>query len=158
MIQIYYGSGKGKTTAALGAGLRACGAGLSVSMVQFLKSSSSSELKSAPFYIYPSPDAVPFEFDEESFEEYKEWLFEAFRFVRECSSDVIILDEALDLVSLGFVSGDDIASFLCDDKEYIITGHEKCSEVFDKADYISKIECERHPYYSGVKARKGFEF
>ena len=49
MIHIYYGFGKGKTTSALGLGVRASGGGLNVVLVQFLKDNKSSELKSLPF-------------------------------------------------------------------------------------------------------------
>lgn len=38
-IQVYYGNGRGKTTAALGLGIRAAGVGKQVIMVQFLKKS-----------------------------------------------------------------------------------------------------------------------
>lgn len=39
MIHYYYGYGKGKTTGALGLGMRAHGAGMSILLVQFLKDS-----------------------------------------------------------------------------------------------------------------------
>ena len=42
-IHVYYGDGKGKTTAAMGLVLRAAGSGLDVLMFQFLKDNSSSE-------------------------------------------------------------------------------------------------------------------
>lgn len=158
MIQIYYGLGKGKTTAAIGAGMRAHGAGLSVSMVQFLKSCTSSEINSIPFKVFQSPQSVPFRFDDESFEEYKEWISSAFEFVRCCESEVIILDEILDLIDLGFAEQEDIISLVSGTGEYILTGHGKFDAVFGIADYISRIECEKHPYYQGCKARLGFEF
>jgi len=37
LIQVYTGDGKGKTTAAIGQGIRALGRGYTVYMVQFLK-------------------------------------------------------------------------------------------------------------------------
>ncbi|MEQ8199417.1 MAG: cob(I)yrinic acid a,c-diamide adenosyltransferase, partial [Clostridiaceae bacterium] len=37
MVQIYTGEGKGKSTAAIGQGIRAAGNGLKVIMIQFLK-------------------------------------------------------------------------------------------------------------------------
>ena len=44
MLHIYTGNGKGKTTAAVGLAVRACGAGLRVAVFQFLKNGSSSEI------------------------------------------------------------------------------------------------------------------
>ena len=55
MIQIYYGFGKGKTTAAIGQGMRAKGAGNTVTLVQFLKDNKSSELSVLPFDIFNAP-------------------------------------------------------------------------------------------------------
>ena len=45
LLHVYTGSGKGKTTAAVGLCVRARGAGLSVVFVQFLKGSATSELQ-----------------------------------------------------------------------------------------------------------------
>ena len=44
MIQVYTGDGKGKTTAAIGQGIRAYGNRLRVVMIQFLKSNETGEL------------------------------------------------------------------------------------------------------------------
>lgn len=44
-VQVYTGDGKGKTTAALGQGLRAIGRGLKVVMAQLLKGIESGELE-----------------------------------------------------------------------------------------------------------------
>ena len=42
-VHVYYGHGKGKTTAAVGQAVRAAGAGLRILFFQFLKDNSSSE-------------------------------------------------------------------------------------------------------------------
>ena len=47
LVHIYTGDGKGKTSAAVGLGLRAWGRGMKVLMVQFLKGSQSGELIAA---------------------------------------------------------------------------------------------------------------
>ena len=44
-IHLYYGDGKGKTTAAMGQVIRAAGSGLKVLVFQFLKNNESSERK-----------------------------------------------------------------------------------------------------------------
>ena len=45
LVHIYYGDGKGKTTAAMGQAIRAAGSGLDVLVFQFMKDNSSSERK-----------------------------------------------------------------------------------------------------------------
>ncbi len=58
MIHYYYGNGKGKTSAAAGACVRALGAGMRCAFVQFHKNGSSSEISlleklGADIYICP---------------------------------------------------------------------------------------------------------
>ena len=43
LIHVYYGDGKGKTTAAVGQAVRAAGAGLRVLFFQFMKDNTSNE-------------------------------------------------------------------------------------------------------------------
>lgn len=52
--------GKGKTTAAIGQGMRAKGAGNTVTLVQFLKDNKQAELSVLPFDIFNAPDTLPF--------------------------------------------------------------------------------------------------
>lgn len=154
MIHIYYGYGKGKTTSALGAGMRANGAGMKVLLVQFLKDNKSSELSALPFEIFTSPDSLPFNPDDT----YCSWIDSAVEYIKGSDADLIILDEFLDITDK-FIPVNTAVSLICNSKaEVIITGHSEVKELFDKADYITYFEKIRHPYDNGVQARRGIEY
>ena len=85
MIQIYYGFGKGKTTAAIGQGMRAKGAGNTVTLVQFLKDNKSSELSVLPFDIFNAPDTLPFN----PGKEYQAWVDSAIDYIMSSKSNMI---------------------------------------------------------------------
>lgn len=153
MIHYYYGFGKGKTSSAVGAGMRAYGAGMSVLFVQFFKDNKSSERSVLPFEVYPCPESLPFNVGEE----YKVFVDKAVEYIKTCNSDVIILDEFADLIPR-FLSVDEMKSIFSPDKEYIITGHNYLPDLGDIADYVTRFEKIKHPYDSGVPSRKGIEF
>lgn len=153
MIHYYYGFGKGKTSSAVGAGMRAYGAGMSVLFVQFFKDNKSSERSVLPFEVYLCPESLPFNVGDE----YKSFVKKAVEYIKTANSDVIILDEFADLIPR-FLSVDEMKSIFSSDKEYIITGHNYLNELGDIADYVTRFEKIKHPYDSGVPARKGIEF
>ncbi len=155
MIHIYYGYGKGKTSSAVGAGMRASGAGMSVALVQFLKNSKSSELKAVPFSVFKSPDNLSFNPDSS----YRDWINSALEYIKSSDADMIILDEFLDVTG-DFVTPEQALEILSlfKNKELIITGHKKVDFLFDTADYITFFEKVKHPFDKGVSARKGIEY
>lgn len=154
MIHIYYGYGKGKTSSAIGAGMRAYGAGLSVLLVQFFKDNQSSERRVLPFEVYRSPDVLPFNPDSS----YKGWVDSALEYVKNSSADMIILDEFLDTADK-FISAQDFIKLIKALKgEVIITGHQKNQKIFEVADYITCFEKIKHPFDKGIKAREGVEY
>ena len=106
-----------------------------------------------PFDIFEAPDSLPFN----PGDEYKEWVDKAVKYIESNDSDMIILDEFLDLIPK-FLSADDALNLLRKNKEYILTGHTRIEPLFDKADYITNFQKEKHPYDKGVKARKGIEY
>ncbi len=153
MIHIYYGCGKGKTTAALGAGMRAFGAGMSVALVQLLKDNKSSEISAVPFKVFNAPDCVKFN----PGEEYMPCVKNACEFIKNVDADVIILDEFLDAIP-DYISEETALDLLNRNAEYIITGHKRVDSIFSRADYITFMKKEKHPYDKGVCARLGIEY
>ncbi len=153
MIHYYYGYGKGKTTGALGLGMRAHGAGMSVLLVQFLKDSKSSELNSLPFDVFKAPDSLPFNPDNS----YKAWVDSAIDYVKTSDYQVVILDEFADIIPK-FISLDSALELIDGNREFVITGHRAIDALIERADYVSEIEKIKHPYDSGTVARRGIEY
>ena len=167
MIHLYYGDGKGKTSAALGLLLRASGAGLRVALARFLKDDTSAELiplRTLPYVsLLPSPKKMKFLW--EMTEEEKaacaadtRRLFEA-SVSQDC--DVLILDEVTDAVNSGLLQEEALLSFLDrkpENMEVILTGREPSDSVKQRADYITQFLSRRHPYDQGFQARRGIEY
>ena len=168
-IHIYYGDGKGKTTAAVGQIIRAAGAGLNVLVFQFLKDNSSSERKIleslSNVTCLPGREEVKFfhQMSNEERAEAKHYNNKALdEIVKFCSPfDVLFMDEALCAVQLGLLSEDKLLSFLeCKPEglEIILTGHEVSERVEEAADYVTERRKIKHPYDAGQAARKGIEY
>ncbi|MBS5934718.1 MAG: cob(I)yrinic acid a,c-diamide adenosyltransferase [Clostridiales bacterium] len=154
IVQVYYGNGKGKTTAAVGQCIRAASLGYEVIIIQFLKGRDSEEFS---FLSKLEPDIKLFRFEkakesyidlteEEQLEEKKN-ILNGVNFARkvietgEC--DVLVLDEILGLVDLGLITIDDIVKLINLRDDYyklVFTGLNLPEELIDHVDMISKIE------------------
>lgn len=172
LIQIYTGDGKGKTTAAIGQGIRALGRGYTVYMVQFLKSQDTGELKvleklepSFKVFRFEKKRGFVFNLSKDELAELKNEVCTAFDFVKavlengEC--DVFILDEIMAAMSNGLVDIDDVADVLKNKPsgvEIILTGRDAPDKILELADYVSQIMCKEHPFERGIGARKGIEY
>jgi cob(I)alamin adenosyltransferase len=172
LVHIYTGNGKGKTTAAVGLGVRACGSGLRVLMVQFLKGTPSGEIKSIQklepgFRVYRGKDTKKFtwQMNEEekaqAFSEQQKILEYAYDAVQRGEVDLLIFDEALGAMSSGFLNKEAIIDFIKNKPEHleiVLTGRGAPEELIELADYVSEIKNVKHPAEKGIKARKGIEF
>ncbi len=168
-IHVYYGDGKGKTTAAVGQVIRAAGSGLNVLMFQFLKNNSSSErkiLEELPgITCLPGKDQVKFYSQMSGQEriELRRYNTKALdEIIKFCSNfDVLFLDEILCAVWLGALSEDKLLSFL-EHKPYeleiILTGHQVSERMLETADYVTEMKKIKHPYDEGLQARPGIEY
>lgn len=171
-IQIYTGDGKGKTTAALGLGLRAVGRGFKVIMIQFLKSGMSGELDAvksfdAKFQILSFSKTNKFIKDMSSEEKEKLYaltqqeLGTLHRILDSNECDILILDEIFaalhaELVSLRQVL--DIIEKKPSCMELVLTGRNVPDEIAQKADLITEMRAIKHYADKGVRARPGIEF
>lgn len=166
-IQVYTGSGKGKTTAALGLALRAAGAGLRVCIIQFIKKRTCSEHKALEryqdhitikqcgqgFILKRKASSADIKAAVEGIEEVK-------KVVRSGSVDLLILDEANIAVSRGLISRDDLLEVMemkPRDMELVITGRYADNEIMAKADLVTEMREVKHYAHKGVKARRGIE-
>lgn len=168
-IHIYYGYGKGKTTAAVGQVIRAAGSGLQVLVFQFMKDNSSSErniLEQIPnITCLPGRDRIRFinQMNGEQKAELRHYNTKALdEIVKFCSHfDVLFLDEILCAVQLGVLSEDKLMRFLEHKPrglEIIMTGHEVTQRMVDISDYATEMMKIKHPYDNGQSAREGIEY
>lgn len=168
-IHLYYGDGKGKTTAAVGQVIRAAGSGLQVLVFQFLKNNESSERK----ILEQIPNITclngrePVKFvsrmngDEKA--ETRRYNNKALdEIVKFCSPfDVLLMDEALCAVQLNVLSEEKLLSFLKHKPrglEVILTGHVITEDLLEVADYVTQMTKIKHPYDQGKLAREGIEY
>lgn len=154
IVQVYYGQGKGKTTAAVGQCIQAASLGKEVIMIQFLKGKDSDEFS---FLTKLEPDIKLFRFEkaheyyrnlnEEEKKEEKKNIINGFNFARkvietgEC--DVLVLDEVLGLIDLEIITVVDVIKLITLKDDYsrlVLTGQNLPEELVPYADFISKIE------------------
>lgn len=166
LVHLYWGEGKGKTTAAMGLALRALGAGLRVTVVQFLKDGASAELeplRRLGAAVYTGQKGMKFAFQmtgqEKAEVRAQHTRLLAGALAQPC--DLLVLDEAcaaeeLDLIEQGLlqkaVQGRPAG------REVVLTGRTPAPWMTEAADYSTEMRCHRHPYAQGVPARLGIEF
>jgi len=168
LIIVNTGNGKGKTTAALGIALRACGYGMKVTMLQFFKGKwKYGELRSAPkletFEICPLGQG--FTWESKDIEVDKRLVREAWQVasaeILSGKYDLVILDEINYAISYGFLPVEDVVEFLKNKPpllHVILTGRNAKPEVIEIADMVTEMTEIKHPFNEGIVAQKGIEF
>lgn len=171
MIHVYFGDGKGKTTAAVGIALRAAGSKMKVMFVQFLKTEFSGERNALSAVENVTLTSCPLEmkFTNEMDEHERQQASVMFRglFERSVATalseryDMIVLDEVFDVMNEGMISEADVFEFITNapnSTEIIMTGHNPSKRFIDAADYVTEFKKIKHPYDRGVIGRIGIEF
>jgi cob(I)alamin adenosyltransferase len=168
LVQIYTGDGKGKTTAALGLTLRACGHGWKVFIAQFAKGMDYGELRSLERFSdlvtlrqYGRDCFIRREPGEEDIRLARAGWQEARRVLGEGKHDLVVLDEIGIALHYRLVSLDEVEALL--DRrppatELVLTGRKIPESLFARADLVTEMREVKHYYAAGVQAREGIEF
>lgn len=166
-IQVYTGSGKGKTTAAFGLALRAAGAGLKVYIGQFLKKGSYSELNSInklKEFIKIEQFGAKHLITEKIREEDKELARRGFERIKKIifsgEYDVVILDEVNIALYYKLLSEEELIEVIKkrpSHTEIVLTGRYASSQIIKIADLVTEMKQIKHYFSKGVKARRGIE-
>ena len=172
LVIVYTGNGKGKTTAALGMALRAIGYDHKVCMLQFIKGSwhygemdSSKKLEPNFELIAVGKGFVGILDDNSPREEHEKYAAEAVRICREKifseKYDVIILDEVNYAINLGLIDVQEIIKIIKEkpsELDLVLTGRDVKEEIVELADLVTEMKEIKHPFKSGIKAKKGIDF
>ena len=166
LIHLYWGDGKGKTTAVMGVAMRALAAGEKVVIVQFLKGQESGEITllsrlGAKIYRGKAGDKFVFQMNEEEKADTRKVQDENLLAALQEPADLLILDEACAAVQLKMVDEALLKKTVLEkpeEQELILTGRNPADWMREIADYNTEMHCWRHPYEKGIKARRGVEF
>jgi cob(I)alamin adenosyltransferase len=172
LVIIFTGDGKGKTSAALGIALRAVGHRMYVSVVQFIKESSGTGEARAAERLAPELEFVSLGRgfvsccgDTTPMDEHKKTAAKALELASQRmlsgAWDVIILDEINTAAALGLIDTDDILTLIRSKPpklHLILTGRDAHPDIIDVADMVTEMRSIKHPYDSGIPARKGIDF
>jgi len=172
LVIVYTGKGKGKTTAALGIALRAVGHNYKICMIQFIKGSwhygemtSSKRLEPEFEMTAIGKGFVGIIDDNTPIEKHKKIADEALRLsrkkIRSENYDIVILDEINYAVNLGLVKLEDVLDIIKIKPPHVnlvLTGNYARDEIIDVADLVTEMKEIKHPFKSGIKAKKGIDF
>lgn len=165
MLHLYWGDGKGKTTAAMGLALRALGHGRRVVILQFLKDGSSGEiemLRRCGAVVYACPNAkFTWLMTDAERAEARRTNTRTLQKILQGSFDLLVLDEACaacknDLVEETLLR--EAAARAEQGAEVVLTGREPAAWMQDAADYSTELCAVKHPYTRGIAAREGVEY
>ena len=166
LLHLYYGDGKGKTTAAMGLALRVMGSGKRVVILQFLKGGKSGEVPlleqlGAKVYRGKAGQKFVFQMNEAEKEATRQLQNANLTAAMAAPADLLILDEAGSAWELDMVDKALLQKAVLErpaEQECVLTAHAAPKWMLDAADYATEMKCHRHPYQRGISARQGIEY
>lgn len=169
LLIVNTGTGKGKTTAAFGMGLRILGHGMKLGVVQFIKGalfSAEREIlgKHPNCEFHTIGDGYTWntqDLEKDTATAQKAWS-EAVRMIHDPGFAMVILDELNVVLKHNYLDIDEVVAELSNrrnDLHIVVTGRHAPEALIGAADLVSEIKPVKHPYKEqGIKAQKGVEF
>jgi cob(I)alamin adenosyltransferase len=170
LIIVNTGTGKGKTTAALGMVLRSLGHGYKVAIVQFIKGAWEPAEKAI---LARFEDQLAFHAMGEGFTwdtqdrdrdiatAERAWE-KALTYITDPQYRLVLLDEVNIALKLGYLSPETVIAGLAQKpalSHVILTGRGAPQSLIDVADLVTEMTLVKHPYREqGVSAQPGIEF
>lgn len=170
LVHLYTGEGKGKTTAAMGLALRAMGHGMEVLIVQFQKGSFTGEvavLEKCGAKILRNSRDYGFTWNMSAKEraavtaENNKNLFAAEALAKNGEVNLLVLDEVAAVMKNGLIDRQAVERLVLNKPEaleLVLTGRGAEEFLVEHSDYVTKMDCVRHPYTRGIGARPGIEY
>jgi len=184
LIEVFYGDGRGKTSAAVGTAARAAGHGLKVAFIQFLKggefTGEVTALKRLGVEVHQLGPNGPsrsfdrqvregirrvistyFKYHESDVEHSSEGLRLAARMISSGEYDLVVLDEVDTALEFKHFKTDALVKALKmkhERTEVILTGFRPPQRILRMADLITDMKKIRHPYDKGILARWGIDY
>ena len=168
MLQVYTGTGKGKTTAALGVVLRGAGHGLKSKMFCFLKDDPEygeakafgfipgfelTQVGRDAFVNFRNPDPIDLDLCRKGWEAAKIAMTER-------QADIVVLDELNIVLATHMLPLDEVLDFLRahqHELEIITTGRGAPEELIKIADLVTDMSEVKHYFHKGVSSRLGID-
>lgn len=167
IFMVFTGNGKGKTTAAFGTALRACGHGKKAAAVQFIKGEWPNgernllEQHGVEFQVM----ATGFTWDTQNRETDTAacqlvWQ-QARRMLADSSIDLVILDEITYMVSMDYLDLAELVTALQQrpaQQTVIVTGRGCHRTLLEMADTVTEMRSVKHAFDAGIQAQQGIDW
>lgn len=172
LVVVLTGYGKGKTSSALGMVVRACGHGMKVCMIQFMKGDIFTGEWEAVKKIDCDVEIIPtgmgfcgIQGNPFTHAEHREAAQRALKLAREriTSGDygLIVLDEINNALHLKLVDIEQVLDLIRSKPpllHLVLTGRDAVPEVIAMADTVSEVKEISHAYRKGIEPQPGIDF
>ncbi|MDF7658389.1 cob(I)yrinic acid a,c-diamide adenosyltransferase [Erwiniaceae bacterium L1_54_6] len=167
ILIVFTGNGKGKTTAAFGTALRACGHGKKVAAIQFIKGEWPNgernllEQHGVEFQVMATGFTWETQNRATDTTACQQVWQHAQRMLADPQLDLVILDEITYMVSMDYLDLDELVTALLErplEQTVIITGRGCHRTLLEMADTVTEMRPVKHAFDAGIQAQQGIDW